>query len=291
MASYSDWLEGARIRTLPAAVAPVIAGAGVAVTEGAFSWTRTLLAALVALFLQIGVNFSNDYSDGVRGTDEHRSGPPRLTGGGKATPSTVLAVAFGFFFAAAVAGLALVALCGQWWLLICGVVAILAAWFYTGGKNPYGYLGLGEIFVLVFFGYMATVGTVYTQSGTAPLLAWVIATAIGLIACALLMINNIRDIPTDLQSGKRTLAVRLGDRVARLSFVAMLVVPPVITAFIGFFTYPLLITTLLLLVVVPVMSRPVLVGARGRALIVVLRNTGFYELAYAVLITLLLVLS
>ncbi|MFC5369707.1 1,4-dihydroxy-2-naphthoate polyprenyltransferase [Arcanobacterium bovis] len=287
----SDWLEGARIRTLPAAVAPVIAGAAIAFSEDAFSWTRTILAALVAIFLQIGVNFSNDYSDGVRGTDEFRSGPPRLTGGGKVSPKIVLMIAFGFFFAAALAGLILVALTGQWWLLAIGALAILAAWFYTGGKNPYGYLGLGEVFVLIFFGYVATVGTVYTQSGTAPPLAWIVATAIGVIACALLMVNNIRDIPTDIKANKRTLAVRLGDASARTAFVGMLVFAPLLTALTSFYTYPLLGITALLLFVVPCLSKPVSTGKTGRDLIIVLRNTGFFELSYAVLVAILLVVS
>ncbi|MBM7825904.1 1,4-dihydroxy-2-naphthoate octaprenyltransferase [Arcanobacterium pluranimalium] len=286
--SVSDWLEGARIRTLPAAVAPVIAGAAIAFTEDSFSWLRTLLAAAVALFLQVGVNFSNDYSDGVRGTDEFRSGPPRLTGGGKVKPKIVLIVAFAFFGAAGLMGLALVALSGQWWLLTVGALAILAAWFYTGGSHPYGYIGLGEIFVLVFFGYVATVGTVYTQSNTAPLVAWIVATGIGVIACALLMVNNIRDIPTDIKANKRTLAVRLGDTRARKTFVGMVAFAPLLTALTSFFTFPILAVTGLLLFVVPNLSRPVRTGKTGRDLIIVLRNTGFFELAYALLVGALL---
>lgn len=282
MATVNDWLEGARIRTLPAAVAPVIIGAGIAIDEGGFSWVRTILAATVALAFQIGVNFSNDYSDGVRGTDDVRTGPPRLTGGGKVSPKIVKLTAFGFFGLACVAGLILVALSGAWWLLGVGAAAVLAAWFYTGGKNPYGYMGLGEVFVLVFFGYMATVGTVYTQTGTAPWDSWVAATGVGLIACALLMINNIRDIPTDSITGKRTLAVRLGDRRARVAYVAMMVIPLVLAAVIAALGHPWVLLALVLAAPVYQVSRTVLGGATGLALIPVLRNTGLIELGYAI---------
>lgn len=285
MATVNDWLEGARVRTLPASLSPVIAGAGIAAAEGGFSLPRTLLAGGVALFFQIGVNFANDYSDGVRGTDDVRTGPPRLTGGGKASPRTVKMAAFAFFALGALCGLALVALSAQWWLLLVGVAAILAAWFYTGGKNPYGYMGLGEVFVLIFFGYVATVGTVYTQTLTAPWTSWVTGTAVGLIACALLMINNIRDIPTDAQTGKRTLAVRLGDRPARIVFVLMLVVPLLLALAMAIATgrWAILLTLLLLPTVVRT-SRTVLGGGAGSDLIPVLRIVGLYELFFAIFI-------
>lgn len=210
---FSDWLEGARLRTLPAALAPVLAGTGAAGPEAKLG--RALLAAAVALALQIGVNFANDYSDGVRGTDEHRVGPTRLTASGIVAPATVKRIAFAWFGAAAVAGLVLVALAQAWWLIGAGALAIIAAWFYTGGKNPYGYRGLGEVAVFVFFGLVATWGTTYTQTLTLNLASVLAGTSMGFIACALLMINNIRDIATDTVSGKRTLAVRLGDRRAR----------------------------------------------------------------------------
>lgn len=282
MASLNDWLEGARVRTLPAAVSPVIIGASIAYTEGGFSWVRTLLAAFVALAFQIGVNFSNDYSDGVRGTDDLRQGPPRLTGGGKASAKLVLYVAFAFFGLACVTGLALVALSGQWWLLAAGVLAVLAAWFYTGGRNPYGYMGLGEVFVLIFFGYMATVGTVYTQTGTAPWMAWVAGTGVGLIACALLMVNNIRDIPTDAQAGKHTLALRMGDKTARWVFAGMLIVPLLLCFPFVFGGWPWTALVFLTAPLAVLTARHVLAGAMGRELIVALKKTGLYELAYAV---------
>lgn len=281
MATVNDWLEGARIRTLPAAVAPVILSAAIAYDEGGLSLPRTLLAALVALAFQIGVNFSNDYSDGVRGTDDARQGPPRLTGGGKADPKLVLKVAIAFFALACLAGLVLVALSGQWWLLGVGVAAVAAAWFYTGGDKPYGYMGLGEVFVLVFFGYVATVGTVYVQTGTAPALAWISATGVGLIACSLLMVNNIRDIPTDSLTGKNTLAVRMGDRTARRVFVAMLVMPLLLAVVIALLGWSWAWLTMLTAPLVVVISRGVLAGAKGRELIPALKNAGLYELAYA----------
>jgi len=211
--TFTDWLEGARLRTLPAAIAPVLAGTGAAGADAHLG--RSLLAACVALSLQIGVNFANDYSDGVRGTDEHRVGPPRLTASGVVPPRMVKRLAWAFFAAAGVLGLALVALSGTWWLLGAGVVAIVAAWFYTGGDKPYGYRGLGEVSVFIFFGLMATWATTYTQTHT---LGWASAFAgvgMGLLACALLMINNIRDIPTDIKAGNRTLAVRVGEDPAR----------------------------------------------------------------------------
>ncbi|MDO5025427.1 MAG: 1,4-dihydroxy-2-naphthoate polyprenyltransferase [Trueperella sp.] len=283
MATVADWLEGARVRTLPASIAPVLIGAGIAIAEGGFSWVRTLLAIVVALALQIGVNFANDYSDGVRGTDEFRSGPPRLTGGGKASPRLVKTMAFVFFGLAAVAGLALVALSGKWWLLGAGVAAVAAAWFYTGGKNPYGYLGLGEVFVMIFFGYLATIGTVYTQTGTAPWEAWVAGTGVGLIACALLMVNNVRDIPTDTQAGKKTLAVRLGDANARRAYVAMLVVAIILGAAIAL-RHPGAAAVLVLAFWVWPLSRQVLSGASGHALLPVLRNTGLLQLSYGLIL-------
>lgn len=211
--TLTDWLEGARLRTLPAAVAPVLAGTGAAGPNAHAG--RAILAALVALALQIGVNFANDYSDGVRGTDEHRIGPPRLTASGIVPPSVVKRLAWGFFAAAGVFGLVLVTLSATWWLLGAGALAIAAAWFYTGGKSPYGYRGLGEVSVFIFFGLMATWATTYTQTHTLPLSSVFAGVSMGALACALLMINNIRDIPTDTQAGKRTLAVRVGERPAR----------------------------------------------------------------------------
>ena len=283
MATFAAWVEGARIRTLPAAAAPVLVGTGAAYGLDAGSVPRALLAAGVALALQIGVNFANDYSDGVRGTDDVRTGPPRLTGSGSARPRTVKLAALASFAVAAVLGLMLCALSQQWWLLGLGAVAIVAAWYYTGGRSPYGYRGLGEVGVFLFFGLMATLGTTYTQALRLSWPAVVGAVGIGLIACALLMVNNIRDIPTDTLAGKRTLAVRLGDRASRRLYVVMIVAALALAAVIAV-AHPWALLTLLLVPVVAGLARTVLSGAAGRDLIVALRNTGLLELGYGVLL-------
>ncbi|KWZ74799.1 MAG: 1,4-dihydroxy-2-naphthoate polyprenyltransferase [Winkia neuii] len=287
--TVSDWLEGARLRTLPAAAAPVLAGAGLAYAGEGFSFPRVALALAVALLLQIGVNFSNDYSDGVRGTDDFRTGPPRLTGGGKVSAKVVLAVALGCFAAAAVLGLLLVALTGRWWLLGLGLAAIVAAWFYTGGKHPYGYMGIAEIFVFVFFGLMATVGTVYVCLLSAPFGSWLVGAGMGLYSCALLMVNNIRDIPTDRQAGKKTLAVRLGEARARRTYVGYLVLAPVCIG-VGLAGHVLAIVAAVVLEVCGLIScLPVVRGARGHSLLQVLTRTGQLTLAAGV-VTLLVAL-
>ena len=304
----TSWAEVVRLRTLPAAVAPVILGAGAAAATGDLSWVRSLLAAGVALALQVGCNLANDYSDGVRGTDDERSGPPRLTASGQVAPGTVKLAAFGCFGLGALLGLGLLALSGQWWMLLLGAAAIAAAWFYTGGSRPYGYAGLGEAFVFVFFGLMATTGTLYVQGGSVPGWAWLAACGIGLIACSLLMVNNLRDIGTDPLHGKRTLAVRLGERGARAAFCAMLAVPIPLgvialwwarsaheaqggvgasggaaTAVVGYLIYLVYPAYLLLLVPLAVRAvRPVLRGVAGRTLIPSLRDAGMYELVYGI---------
>ena len=297
MATVTDWIEGARLRTLPAAAAPVIVGSAAAHHLGGFDAVRASLALVVALALQVGVNYANDYSDGIRGTDDNRKGPARLTGGGLAKPKTVLAAALGCFALAGVAGLALVALSGTWWLIVAGAAAVVAAWFYTGGKHPYAYMGIGlsELMVFVFFGLLACVGTAWTQVQVAPWWLWMCASALGLLSVALLMANNIRDIPTDRESGKMTAAVRLGDRASRWVFatcawvpVGMIVVLGVALGMHPLATCALGVGTAASAVGV---SLPVLTGASGRALIVVLRNTGFFTLAWAVLAGLALVLS
>ena len=228
---FSLWVEGARLRTLPLAVAPIIAASGAALAMQAFNLVRTLLALAVALFLQIGVNYANDYSDGIRGTDSNRVGPLRLTGSGTFKPRTVKFVAFAFLGLGALVGLVLVILTAQWWLLAVGAVAVLAAWFYTGGKKPYGYAGLGELVVFIFFGLVAVIGTVYVQ---APKLfeipeTWLVvspvAVGLGLFAAAVLMINNIRDIETDAPVGKKTLAVRVGKTAAKTIYLLMIWAP------------------------------------------------------------------
>ncbi|AZN29959.1 1,4-dihydroxy-2-naphthoate polyprenyltransferase [Flaviflexus salsibiostraticola] len=283
MAAFKDWLEGARLRTLPAAVAPVLIGTGAAYEVGSGSIPRALLAAGVALSFQVGVNFANDYSDGVRGTDDVRTGPPRLTGGGLVEPRTVKLMAFASLALGGLLGLILIAVSGAWGLLAAGVLAVIAAWYYTGGSRPYGYMGLGEVFVFLFFGLMATLGTTWTQAGQLPASAWLGATGVGLIACALLMVNNIRDIPTDSLVGKNTLAVRMGDRRARLAYVAMLVIPLLLALLIAVWS-PWALLTLILAPAVAAQSTRVLSGAQGRDLIVVLRDTGLIELGYGLLL-------
>lgn len=227
-ATAVDWMAGARLRTLPLAIAPVLIGVGAAkVAEGPGVWhpVRSLLCLAVAVLLQIGVNYANDYSDGVRGTDQFRVGPGRLTGSGKAEPKKVLTVALVFFGLGAVAGLVLVVLTQHWWVLLVGAAAIAAAWFYTGGRRPYGYYGLGEVFVFLFFGLVATAGTTFMLAGTVNQESWFGAVIAGLIACAVLMVNNIRDIEPDRQARKRTLAVLLGRVASRIVFCVLLLVP------------------------------------------------------------------
>ena len=214
MATPAQWLAGARPRTLPAAVAPVLAGTGVAVWLEEAVWWKALLALAVALLLQVGVNYANDYSDGVRGTDDSRVGPLRLVGSKVATPRAVKTAAFLALGSAAVVGLVLAATTA-WWLVGVGLLCILAAWFYTGGSRPYGYLGLGEVMVFVFFGLVAVVGTTYVQTETFELSALYAGIGVGALACAILVANNLRDIPTDKVAGKRTLAVVLGDERTR----------------------------------------------------------------------------
>lgn len=222
------WVEGARLRTLPLAIAPIAIGAGAASAVDKFDVTLTLLALAVSLFLQIGVNYANDYSDGIRGTDEFRVGPLRLTGSKSVRPQAVKFAAFLFFALAAFSGLAIVLITQQWWFIGVGVAAIVAAWFYTGGKSPYGYSGLGEIAVFIFFGLVATYGTAFIQILAFDLNALMGSIAAGCFASAVLMVNNIRDINTDITAGKRTLAVKLGAKKAKILYYAMLWAPMVI---------------------------------------------------------------
>ncbi len=284
MADLKTWVAGARPRTLPAAVVPVVVGSGVAFGYHRFAVGRAVLALVVALALQIGVNYANDYSDGIRGTDEVRVGPVRLVAGQLATPRHVLAAALGCFAVAGVAGLVLAAMT-SWWLLLVGAAAVAAAWFYTGGSHPYGYRALGEVSVFVFFGLAAVTGTAYVQMRS---LAWLPVAAslpIGLLACALLVINNLRDIPTDSQSGKRTLAVVLGDRRTRALYVGCILVPFCVALALA----PVAPLSLLALAALPFAFPPllqVLQGATGRGLIVALGQTGRLQLAFGALLTL-----
>ncbi|MGJ0204239.1 1,4-dihydroxy-2-naphthoate polyprenyltransferase [Leucobacter sp. gxy201] len=281
--TWRSWVGGARLRTLPLAVAPVAAGAGIAHMVHGFSWTLTLLALAVAVLLQIGVNYSNDYSDGVRGTDEFRVGPARLTGSGLVNPKRVLATALVFFGLAAVAGLVAVVLSGRWWFLALGAVAIVAAWFYTGGKRPYGYAGLGEVMVFIFFGIVATVGTVYLQTDVQTQEMWWAGAGVGLFAVAVLVVNNLRDIPTDRLAGKKTLAVRMGDRASRALYIACVVLPFGVPAFFGLVYPGMLLVWFVLLAVAPCILI-VITAKTARELILVLQLTSLAALAYGVLL-------
>jgi 1,4-dihydroxy-2-naphthoate octaprenyltransferase len=282
MTTAAQWLEGARPRTLPAMLAPVLVGSGAAAAAEAFRPGRALLALIVALALQVGVNYANDYSDGIRGTDDDRVGPLRLVGGGHARAETVLRAALLCFAVAAVSGFVLAALT-SWWALLVGGVAIAAAWGYTGGARPYGYRGFGEVSVFVFFGLVAVLGTTYVQAERLTWLAFGGGVACGALACAILVTNNLRDIPTDTLSGKRTLAVVLGDRRSRVLYPGLvgtaLLVPVAIA--------PLAPTALLALLSAPLARAPastVREGATGRDLVEVLAQTGVLQLAYGVLL-------
>ncbi|HTL41659.1 MAG TPA: 1,4-dihydroxy-2-naphthoate polyprenyltransferase [Pseudolysinimonas sp.] len=227
-ATLGTWIAGARPQTLALAVAPVVLGTGAAslLTDHWYDhWVRALLALAVALALQIGVNYANDYSDGVRGTDRNRIGPQRLVGSGRAKPRHVLIVALVFFGIAVVAGATLIVLSGQYWLFAGGVVALAAAWFYTGGPKPYGYSGFGELVVFLFFGAVPVAGTMFTQVGTVNIEAWVGGAGLGLIAAAVLMVNNLRDRDRDAAVGKRTLAVLLGDLGSRVLYIVLMLLP------------------------------------------------------------------
>ncbi|MFH8248926.1 1,4-dihydroxy-2-naphthoate polyprenyltransferase [Microbacterium sp. B2969] len=246
-ATARDWIGAARLRTLPLAVTPILIGTGAAhLVDVQFHWVIALFCLVVSVSLQIGVNYANDYSDGVRGTDDHRVGPARLTASRKAKPRTVLLVAFAFFAIAALAGLAIVIRTQQWWMLLVGAACIVAAWFYTGGKRPYGYYGLGELFVFVFFGLVATAGTTYVQAFTVTQEAWLGAVGAGLLACGVLLANNLRDIDQDRAARKRTLTVLIGRRATQWLFTIFIVLAFGIAVFIALF-YPIAWLTLLAL--------------------------------------------
>lgn len=291
MATLKEWTAGARPRTLPLAVAPVIVGAAAAYALGSFDLVIAALALVVALALQVGVNYANDYSDGIRGTDDVRVGPMRLTGSGAAKPQQVKDAAFLSFGLASLAGLIIVILTGMWWMLAVGAACVLAAWWYTGGSKPYGYRGLGEIMVFIFFGLVATLGTTWAMAAQLSVAAVLGAVSSGLIASALLMANNVRDIPTDTEAGKVTLAVRLGERRARISYVAMiaiaLVLPLALLASSWWF--------LLVLLAWPLAIGPARIilspEKKGPALIRVLQLTSIIGMAFAVTYAAALILS
>jgi len=282
--SLRIWLTGARPRTLPAAVVPVAVGTAVAIDADGWSavcWTRVLLALAVSLLLQIGVNYANDYSDGVRGTDDVRVGPVRLVASGLASANQVRAAALLSLGLAAVAG-ALLAAMTSWWLIVVGVAALLSAWGYTGGPKPYGYLGLGELFVFVFFGLVATVGTTFAAVINLPWRSWVAGVGVGTLACALLVVNNLRDLPIDSEVGKKTLAVRLGDKRTRAFYVALIGV-----AVVSVIAMRNLGALLAMAVVLPAWSviQKIRQGAVGRELIPVLGATGRLQLLFGLLLS------
>ncbi len=280
MPTASDWIAGARPRTLPAALAPVLAGTGVALHVDGAVWWKAALALVVSVALQVAVNYANDYSDGIRGTDDDRVGPMRLVGSGRATPGAVKRAAFLAVGVAAVAGLVLAATTA-WWLVAVGLVSIVAAWFYTGGDRPYGYLGLGEVMVFVFFGLVAVLGTTYVQTETFEIPALYAAVGIGALACAILVVNNLRDIPTDTVAGKRTLAVRLGEERTRGLYALLVVAAAAAVVAVAVSTTWLALLGLAFLAPLVPALRTVLGGATGPALVPVLQQTGVAEMVWA----------
>jgi 1,4-dihydroxy-2-naphthoate octaprenyltransferase len=286
--SIREWVSGSRPRTLPAAVAPVLVGTALA--GGDWKPIRALLALTVAVSLQVGVNYANDYSDGIRGTDAQRVGPVRLVGQGRAQPHLVRRAAFVAFAVAAVAGLVLVALTSHWWLLLIGVASIAAAWLYTGGPRPYGYFGLGEVFVFIFFGLVPVLGTLYVQTDQISVPAVLAAVGVGSLACAILVTNNLRDIGTDIAARKLTLAVRLGDRRTRFAYLVLISMAFTVAPAMALSGYP---TALIALVAGLWAIRPVRLivgGATGRELIPALVATGQLLIAYAITLSVGIVL-
>ena len=287
---WKKWVVGARPRTLPAAVVPVAVGAACAIVVEQPEWWRGVLALVVGLALQVGVNYANDYSDGVRGTDNDRVGPLRLVGSGAATAASVKRAAFLCFGVAAVAGLIL-ALVTTLWLLAVGVAAIVAAWTYTGGPRPYGYAGFGEVFVFLFFGVVATMGTEFVIAEKFSLTGLIASVAVGVIACALLVINNLRDIPGDTQAGKRTLAVKMGDVSTRKFFAALVLIAFVAVVATSFTAGPFALLGLVGVIALRPAIDSVSRGAKGRDLIAVLGIVGKGQLVLGVAYTVGLALA
>ena len=279
------WIAGARPRTLPAAIAPVLVATALAGSNSQV--IPALLALTVSLSLQIGVNYANDYSDGIRGTDDDRVGPLRITASGLAAPRSVRKAAFISFGVAAIAG-SLLALMSSWWLIAVGALAIAAAWGYTGGKNPYGYLGLGELFVFIFFGLVATMGSYYVQVKELTFDSFLIAVSMGSLSCSILVVNNIRDRTLDALAGKKTLAVRVGDKPARYGFLTLIVLAFVAPLALGSWW---ILLTFLAAPFAAIVARGVLAGASGRDLIPLLTKTGKLQLQYSLLLAIALELS
>lgn len=280
-AQGNPWIAGARPKTLPAAIVPVLIGTGVAIHDGEALFGRAALALVVSLALQIGVNYANDYSDGIRGTDEVRVGPLRLVATGTKPAAAVKRAAFMSFSVAMIAGAAL-ALLASPWMLAVGAVSVLAAWYYTGGKKPYGYSGFGELVVFVFFGLVAVMGTTFVQLERLTWLSFVAAVPAGLLAVALLLVNNLRDRPRDAEVGKKTLAVRVGDIRTRQLYLCCTALPFVIAFLIAWGNPFVLLTAIGLVALVPPVQA-VTAGAVGRDLITVLQQTGRLQLLFGVL--------
>ena len=293
MTSLNNWYQGTRPKTLGAAIAPVLVGSSLAHYENSFNLTISLLALLVSVSIQIAVNFANDYSDGIKGTDNQRIGPVRLVGQNLASPQAVKNAAFLFFFIAAISGLIITILTKQWWFLLLGISAIIAAWTYTGGPKPYGYAGYGEIFVFIYFGLVAVLGTTYAQTLFFKPYFLIFAISIGLFAAAIIVTNNLRDREKDLQNKKITLAVKLGDSKTRVLYAVLLIIPFVLVGLMFFTNNSAIFTTIQIqLLALPVAwqaLKPVLAKVEGKELIAVLTKTGQTELFWALLVCLALV--
>ncbi|HEY5856382.1 MAG TPA: 1,4-dihydroxy-2-naphthoate polyprenyltransferase [Aldersonia sp.] len=289
MATAAQWIEGARPRTLPNAIAPVLAGTGAAASLGGAVWWKALLAMVVSLAFIVGVNYANDYSDGVRGTDDERVGPVRLVGSRLATPKAVKTAAVASLAVGAVAGLVLAATTA-WWLVALGAVSIAGAWYYTGGRRPYGYSGFGEVGVFVFFGLVAVLGTQFVQAQRIDWVGLVCAIAVGSMSTAVLVANNLRDIPTDTVAGKHTLAVRLGDARTRTLHLVLVSVP-VVASLVLVLRTPWALVGLAAVPLVARANAPVRSGGRGLELIPALRDTGLAMLAWSVLTAVALALG
>ena len=282
--SLGVWVDGARPRTLPAAVAPVLVATALA--GDAINPFTALLALIVSLSLQIGVNYANDYSDGIRGTDNDRIGPSRITASGLAKPSQVKSAAFISFGVAAVAGLGL-AITTSWWLIAVGAISIAAAWGYTGGKSPYGYMGLGELFVFIFFGLVATVGSFYVQADEITGQSILAGAIVGSLACAILVINNVRDRAKDEVVRKRTLAVRLGDKRSRILYSVLVIAPYLLTAGFG---NPWTMLTLVTLPLTISILNALWSGIQGAELIALLGKTGKLQMLFSLALSLALII-
>jgi 1,4-dihydroxy-2-naphthoate octaprenyltransferase len=299
MTSLNIWFQGARPKTLGAAIAPVLVGSSIAFYEKSFNLTISLLALLVNVSIQIAVNYANDYSDGIKSTDDQRVGPVRLVGQKLASPKSVKTAAILFFLIAALAGLIITILSQQWWFLLLGLSAIVAAWTYTGGPKPYGYAGLGEVFVFIYFGLVAVIGTTYAQTLFFKPYFLLYAISIGLFASAILVANNLRDREKDKQNNKNTLAVKLGDQKTRNLYVLLMLLPFILI--VSLFIYNQINSgtrigatiqiQLLALVLAWKSIKPVINKVSGKDLIPVLVNTGKTELLWALLVSLALILE